>query len=206
MELTRQVLIFAVESGTMSHGQTRAEAKRLGLRPLEGSADLDGLDDPALMPFWTPPMALARIVFRDLECVRLFEPGYRAENGRWIEHKMPSGTTAVLTPTPPASLDMVGIHADGHTDDDRPLAMTYLEPLDALWVAIRCGAPDTTGIDRDSHQCVTIPDHFWYEAPLSGDWGDEVTFGARGGYQTLRKVRLSRPHLLGVWQPRLMTR
>ena len=74
-----------------------------------------------------------------------------------------------MTPTPPASLDIVGIQADKHTDDDRPLAMTYLEPLEALWVGIRCGAPDTTGIDRDSHQRVTIPDHFWFEAPLSGD-------------------------------------
>ena len=67
MELTRQVLILAFEAGTMSREQTRAEAKPLGLPPLEGSADLE-------MPFWMPPMALARIVFRDMECVRFFEP------------------------------------------------------------------------------------------------------------------------------------
>lgn len=51
MDFTRDDLISAIQSGTMTPEPARTEAKRLRLPPLEGPADLGALYDPARMPF-----------------------------------------------------------------------------------------------------------------------------------------------------------
>ena len=205
MESERQRLISAVHPGRNSPDHARAEAKRLGLAPLEGPADPDALDDPARMPAWTLPMALAWIVWRDVGRLRAFEPGFRAESGRWVEHRTASGARWRLEPLTPATLGMIelALVADRLEADAAPPAMSYDEAMDALWIGLRSGAPEASGIDGATGVRVAIPDPLWSAGPPDRDWGETETCacpvrwsrasGARGPRQPRRcGVRSSR--------------
>src|SRR4051812_29005411 len=77
----RDVLIDRVRRGELTPQQAEDEAARKGFGPIASKPDPINFD-PAKMPWWTLPMALAWIAWRSLELVRDSCAEYR-EN--WLE-------------------------------------------------------------------------------------------------------------------------
>jgi len=201
----RDDLISAVHSGRMSPEEAQAEAARLGLPPLEGPADRDALEDPARMRFWTLPMTLAWIMWRDLDRVGSFEPGYVEQCGRWVEHRTSDGLQWLLTPLDPPTLRSVEMRASLEAlEDGAPsTAASYAEAIETLSTGLRSGSLEAIAVDVASGRRGPIPTDLWSIATPSGDWGEEMSLEAGNALRRFRQVRVARSVVMSLWRPPL---
>jgi hypothetical protein len=79
----RDILISEVQSGQITPDAAEQEAARQGLGPLAREADPVKYN-PDEIPWWSLPMAVAWIAWRDLALVREQCAEYRKECWHWI--------------------------------------------------------------------------------------------------------------------------
>jgi hypothetical protein len=164
-EPTRDDLITMVQRGEMTPDDAEAEAKRLGLDPLAAEPDPNDYD-PMREPFWTLPMAVAWIAYRTQDAVRNWWNEYRKECWDWHFREWRVGPDGPvhqghflerrLKPTL-ALLEMAGVWPD------QTGLMSVAEAIDALWLVLRSGGLEVTGINEDTGRRVLIPAEQWHD-------------------------------------------
>ena len=168
MAITRDDLFEEVKYGRMTPGEAEAEAARLGLAPLAAVPDPQKFD-PMAEPWWTLPMTVAWIVWRDdREVLENYDP-YRLEWFDWSYRAWRIGFEGAihegyfLEQRTPATLPRLAlsIHFDTVPGQSRENLVTFGEAEKSLWNALQDSQLQATGIPTDGEKRVPIPDFEW---------------------------------------------
>lgn len=190
----RDELFDRAKIGKITGVEADAEAIRLGLGSLSSKPAPDAFR-PEKMTDWTLPMALAWIIYLDLDEVREWHAGYRAETWHWIHQTWRVGfggpvyTGWLLEQRRPPTMAglAISIAQDTVDDDEGPKpTMTSREAQEGLWIMLRDGFFKASGIDTTTGRRVEIPSLDWNElVPVQGPAEvDEVRHGLLGeGYR-----------------------
>jgi hypothetical protein len=159
---SRDSLISKVHRGEISSAAAEIEAKRLGLPPL---ARRPSSFDPMVEPWWTLPMAIAWIVWRQPRQVLLFWDEYRLRCWAWRtilgRHRLVQDSPATL-----GLLLRVERSGASAVKDDPKIkivknVMSVRSAKAELWRALGKGTLHATGVDLDAARRVPIRDFEW---------------------------------------------
>jgi hypothetical protein len=204
MAITRDDLFEEVKYGRMTSDQAEAEAARLGLDPLAAVPDPQKFD-PMAEPWWTLPMTVAWIVWRDEQDVLENYDPYRLEWLDWIFRKWRVGPEGpvhkghFLEQRKPATLSRLAISYYLDATQRRGNPVTFKEAEKSLWNALQDNQLQATGIPPDGEKRVPIPDFEWRDLkPYEERERDVVRYEAisRRGYND---VALRRQSVLSLW-------
>jgi hypothetical protein len=174
-ELTRDDLITMVQRGEMTPAEAESEAKRLRSGPLASEPNPNDYD-PMREPFWSLPMTVAWIAYRTPDAVRNWWDDYRKECWDWHFREWRFGPDGpvhqghLLEQRLKATLVLLKI-ADVR---EQAGLMSVAEAIDALWLALRGGHLEASGIDEDTGRRVTIPAQQWHDLTWFEEKGRDV--------------------------------
>lgn len=208
-EKIRNGLIEKVQLGEMRPEEADAEAVRLNVGALERRPDSNDFD-PIAEKFWTLPMAVAWIAFRDANAVREWWDKYRLECMDWRCRKSPIGFKGPVTEgyfleqRPPATLTRMKLEDvdDGHRDQDPLFSMTVENAIDALIQGLRSWCFEATGVDVSLDERVGIPGNMWHDLKWSAEqpW-DVIRSEIEPGVRTVQfeHVLVPRGSIMALW-------
>ena len=155
----RDNLITLVQRGEVTPADAESQAKQLGLDPL--ASEPDPIDyDPMREPFWTLPMAVAWIAYRTQEAVRNWWDEYRRECWDWHFREWRVGPDGPIHQghflEQRIKATLVLLKMAGMWPGQGGL-MSVAEAIDTLWLVLRSGGLEATGIDEDTGRRVPIP-------------------------------------------------
>lgn len=206
----RDELFDQLKYGKIDPATAEAEARRLGLDPLQPVVDLSRFD-PAREVQWTLPMAVAWIAYRSLDNVRNSWNAYREQCWDWFHRKWRLGPDGeifegwVLEQRRPETMArlLIGDEFQRDVGRDPKSSMTAREAKDALWIALKTDCFRATGVDQETGQRVQIVPFSWYELEVFEERGrDEVRLNALGvtGPNRYRDVLVSSSTIRGLWR------
>ena len=189
----REKLFDRAKVGEITGDQADAEAIRLGLGSLSTRPGPEAFR-PEAITNWTIPMALAWIVYLDLDKVRDWHAPYRAECWRWIHRQwrvgldgpVRSGWLLEQCRPPTLSLFNTSLAVDAVASEGPQPTMSAREARESLWYMLRDGFLKASGIDLNTGRRREIPALEWHElVPVEGrSEVDEVRLGLLGeGYR-----------------------
>jgi hypothetical protein len=204
----RDELFERAKFGRITGEQADAEAERLGLGSLSRRPDATAFD-PVREDYWTLPMAVAWIAYRNSDAVREAWDRYCAECWHWVWQKWRVGFDGDVhegwhleqwqRPTL-ARLALSEAFDRADVDNGKPPIMTVEESCEALWSALREGFFAASAVDTQSGRRVEISALDWHElvAVQGRAERDEVRFGLMGnGYAD---VLIPSAALRGFWR------
>jgi len=208
----RDEIISKVRRGEMTPPEAEAEALRLGIKPYAIEADPSKFD-PIREAWWTLPMAIAWIAWREPDRVREFWDPYRSECWDWNFREWRDGPDGpvyaghFLEQRRPATLSSL-LFAEKHDSAQGLLPDGAISISDAkakLWQALGENSFQATGISTDTSERTVIPDYAWRDLHDIEERGRDVLRirGANGlwtdrGYND---VALRRQNIMAIWQP-----
>jgi hypothetical protein len=207
MSIARDDLIEEVKYGRMTPAE--AEAERLGLGPLASVPDPQKFD-PMSEAWWTLPMTVAWIVWRnDRDVLENYDP-YRLEWFDWIYHKWRTGFEGAiheghfLEQRKPVTLPRLALSVclDTVAAQSRENLVTFEEAEKSLWNALQDNQLQATGIPADGEKRVQIQDFEWRDLKAFEERErDVVRYEAisRRGYNN---IALRRQSVLSLWPPK----
>ncbi len=177
-----------------------------GLEPFARRPD-PATFDPDRETHWTLSMAVAWIAYRSSDAVREAWDKYCTECWHWMWRRWRVGPGGEIHEgwlleqwlRPTLAKLALSEAFDRANDEGRPLVMAVGESEEALWVALREGFFEATGIDMKTERRVVIPALDWRElTPVEGKGEvDEVRYGLLGtGY---REVLVPGKAIRGLW-------
>lgn len=181
MFVTRDDLLEEVKYGRMTPDHAEAEAACLGLGPLAAVPDPQKFDSMA-EPWWTLPMTITWIVWRDeREVLENYDP-YRLECFDWIYRKWRIGFEGeiyeghFLEQRNSATLPRLALAMllDTAAAQSRQPLFTFKEAEKRLWNALQDNQLQATGIPPDGERRVTIPDFEWRDLKPYEERGRDV--------------------------------
>jgi hypothetical protein len=202
----RDQLLERAKVGEITGDEADAEAIRLGLGSLSHTP-APGEFRPESEPYWTVPMAVAWIVYLDLDEVREWFAPFREACSYWHWRRWRHGLDGEVTEgwllesrsRPTLTLLEMGVLWDDRPSD-KPLHMSVGEARKALWQMLREGFIVASGIDMETGRRVEIAPLDWNELiSVQGPREiDEVRRGLLGsGY---REVLLPSAPLRNYWR------
>lgn len=202
----RDDLIREVAYGRMSPDDAEAEAARLGLQPLASRPD-PGKFDPMTEAWWTPPMTVAWIAWRDPQQVLNWYDPYRAECLDWhyTEWRLSPDVQVfkgyVLNERQRATLASLFLSEkyDFVTGEKSPGAIAVNEASSQLQNALKENSLQATGIPNNEEQRIIVPDREWRDLRWIEDKGRDV---ARYGYLSVAgysDLAFQRRAVLALW-------
>jgi hypothetical protein len=190
----REELFERARFGRITGEQADAEAERLGLGSLSRRPDATAFD-PGREDYWTLPMAVAWIAYRNNDAVCEAWDKYCAECWHWVWQKWRVGFDGDVhegwhleqwrRPTL-ARLALGEAFDRADSDNGKPPIMTVKESREALWSALQENFFSASGIETQTERRVAIPALHWRElVPVEGHGEvDEVRYGLLGsGYR-----------------------
>lgn len=183
----RDNLISDVREGRLTPEQAEAKANELGIGPLERLPD-PAQFDPMEEPFWTLPMAVAWIAWRDVHAVRLSWDKYRKEclfwapKTYWVPGNEPA-TGFALNHHGPANLDF--LNATVRLGEPQIPAEAAFNELKR---AAQEGRIAVTAIAEGQGR-QEIAAHIWIEL----EWQERERDGS--GYLVINKIRYKEPRI-----------
>jgi hypothetical protein len=208
MATTRDDLFEEAKYGRMTPAEAEAEAARLGLAPLAAAPGAQKFD-PMIEPWWTLPMTVAWIVWRnDRDVLENYDP-YRLAWFDWIYREWRIGFEGpihegyFLEQRKPATLPRLAlsIHFDILDGQSRENLFTFEEAEKSLWNALQDDQLQATGIPTDGEKREHIPDFEWRDLKAFEERErDVVRFEplSRKGYIN---IALRRQSVLRFWPP-----
>lgn len=166
----RDRLIDRAKYGEITGAQADAEAIRLGLGSLSRRPAAD-VFRPEGITDWTLPMALAWIVYLDLDEVRQWYAPFVAECWHWVHQTWRDGpagqvyTGWLLEQSLPPTVNGLGIAsiADSIIGTESRATMSVSEAQKALWGMLREGFLVASGLDTRTGRRVEIPALDWHD-------------------------------------------
>lgn len=202
----RDQLFDRAKYGELTGDEADAEAIRLGLGRLSHIPNRDEFR-PEAEPQWTITMAVAWLVYLDLEQVREWFAPYRGACTHWIWRRWRNGPTGgvsegwLLEGRSKPTLARLGMGSLwDNRGDNLSQYMTVREAQEALWMALREGLFVASGIPLQSDRRTEIPPLDWNELVAVEGRGerDEVRYGQLGtGY---RDVLVPARSIQGHWR------
>ncbi len=193
-------LIDNVQNGLMSPAEAEAEAARLGLDPMASTPDPSDFD-PLQETLWTLPMAVAWISRRDVNAVRNAWEAYTRECQHWVFREWRVGFEGPTIKghfleywTRPSLFGL--IISDRLCEDNEDRAMPAAAAKEALWVALREGFFEATGLAADTDRRAPIPSLEWQDLQAIEVHGREVLTAGQSLY---RDVRVRSRSVVGFW-------
>lgn len=177
----RDFLIEEVRYGRLSTVGAEEQAKRHGLGPLADSPNPDDYE-AKLEPWWTLPMVIAWIVWRDTKQVVEFYDPFRAQCFDWYRRKWRVGFSGpiydghFLEQRRPATLFAVKMskwydEASGEQSSD---TANTTDAEEELLRALKEGRLTATAIPRDGQKRQAIPAHEWNDLKLFEENGRDI--------------------------------
>lgn len=206
MSVTCDDLIEEVKYGRMTPAEAEAEAARLGLRPLAPVPDAQKFD-PMAEPWWTLPMTVAWIIWRnDWKVLENYDP-YRLEWFDWIYREWRIGFEGdihegyILEQRKPATLPRLAlsIHFDTFADQSRKKLLTFSEAEKFLWNALQDSQLEATGIPTDGEKRVSIPGFEWRDLKAYEERECDVVRYEAISRQGYNSIALRRQSVLSLW-------
>ncbi len=162
----REDLIARASVGNLTSEQAEAEAKRLGVGPLASKPDPEDYD-PLAETYWSLPMAIAWMAYRQADAVRERWDTYREKCWLWRRSRYRDGnmirTGWILETRGPANLAYLAVGAIVDQSDGIELIMSVHEAQDALWMGLQEGFFSATGISSETGRREVIPAIDWQE-------------------------------------------
>ena len=186
----RDDLIEKLLRGELDPQQAENQARERGLAPLAGHAD-PSIFDPMLEPSWSPLMAVAWIVFRDVERVRWAADEYRLKCTHYKPYKKGHDIVAYLK----ASERTLETTYARFRKANRPLEMTVAQASRELVLALREGDIDPTGIRQGETGRSRIDLMHWEDLKF---FRDEHSDTVGGRANCWHKVRLNRDSIMNL--------
>ncbi|MGC1577505.1 MAG: hypothetical protein WA813_15560 [Beijerinckiaceae bacterium] len=193
----RDDLIDKLHRGELNPDKAMREASKLGLLPLVGNAD-PSIFDPVAKAFWTPLMAVAWIVFRDVNRVRWVADEYRMKCTHFKPHKIGQKTTYEIVTYPAANRRTLDIYS-ARVVADRHSGMTVDEAIQVLTQALSEDAIEATGIRKGETARSPIDSMHWEDLKY---FQDEHSDTVGGKANCWHKVRLNRDSIMKLWPER----
>jgi hypothetical protein len=192
--------------------EAEAEARRLGIKPYAIEGDPRKFD-PMREAWWTLPMAIAWIAWREPDRVREFWDPYRSECWNWNFREWRDGPDGpvyaghFLEQRRPATLSSL-LFAERYDSAQGLLPLGAISINDAktkLWEALSEHALQATGTSTDTGQRTLIPDYAWRDLQDIENRGrDALRVREASGVWTDRgynDVALRRQNIMAIWQP-----
>jgi hypothetical protein len=205
----RDILIDRVQRGEITPDEAEANAREAGVGPLATTPEPVDFD-PEKSVWWTLPMALAWIAWRDIRHVREHCSEYRVECNFWapVSRKIPAeeGRTFKqisghelkrVQAASVARLKLVGYYMSSHGELPDSTQMTVAEAQKNLIDALSAGQLIAIAKDAAS-KIVEIPQREWPFLNLSEDWGQDILQYQDFGL-AFSDVRLKQEDLKRVW-------
>jgi hypothetical protein len=191
-ELDRwESLVRKAERGEILPEAAEAEAKVLGLGPLAHKPKESSFD-PMSEPWWTLPMAVGWIVWRRPRTVLLCWDKYRLKCWAWRpmlgRHRLVRDRPATL-----AMLMRAEREAKAHKSGQPGTkvvenVLSVRSAKTALWIALRGGKVQATGIRLGTNQRVLIPDFEWHDLDNIEEMGRDVVCVENAALQPFTEI------------------
>jgi hypothetical protein len=203
-KLGRDDLIDEVKYGRMTPAEAEAEAARLGLEPLASRPDPKKFNVMG-EAWWTLPMTVAWIAWRDPQRVLDWYDPYRAECLDWHYREWRLGPDGpvfkghFLNERQRATLVLLSLSQTGRKN---PGPMTVEEAKTRLQRALQENTLQATGIPNNGAQRIVIPDHEWRDLKWTEEKGrDFARYGllSVAGYSDIAFRQRS---VLALWPER----
>ena len=210
-ERLRDALLADVRGGRLTPREAEAEAKRLGLSPLNPEpnvADYDPMDEV----WWTLVMVVAWIAWRSIAEVTRVWDVYRSGASYWQRRTWRVGFDGrvrrgfILKESDPAKLSILAlreIHQKTHNTLPAD-AISVEAARQALWKELGENRIQATGINTETRKREVIPDHEWRDLVHVNEQGRDVVryregHGVSGrGYDELA---FRSQTIADIWQP-----
>lgn len=206
----RDALIGKVQYGEMSPAEAEAEAASLKIGPLECRPDAKNFD-PTKETFWTLPMAVIWIAYREMDKVREWWDPYRAECWDWHFRKWRIGFDGpfheghFLEQRHTATLARLRLAAIFQEDSDRfpTVKMSVKEAIEnALWVALREGLIEAVGTNVMTGARENIAAAAWQDLESHEENERDVVatpIASPGDQIRYEQVLVWRKAIIGMW-------
>jgi hypothetical protein len=177
----RDFLIEEAKYGRLSPADAEARAKRQGFGPLAGCPNRDN-HKAVIEPWWTLPMVMAWILWRDTERVVEFYDPFRTQCFDWHHRKWRIGFSGpvhegyFLEPRRPATLSTVKMSKwfDEASDDQNSGTQKTSISEEDLMRALKNGSLAATGIPNDDGKRQSIPAHDWNDLTFFEEKGCDI--------------------------------
>ncbi len=194
-------LIDKARNGLITPEEAEVEAVRAGLLPLAytpNAADYDPLRET----WWTLPMAVAWISRRQADAVRDVWEDYTNQCRHWIFREWRVGFEGPTTKgfsleyrSRPRFLDLI-VSDKLRVAGGEAAEMSFAAAKEALWVALREGFFEATGIASDSDKRVAIPPMEWRDLEAAEVHGVDLIAAGQTSY---RDVCVQSRSVVGFW-------
>jgi hypothetical protein len=208
----RDILIDKVRRGQLTPKEAEAEAEAKGFGPIAETADPEQFD-PLRMPWWTLPMAVAWIAWRDAALVQQHCADYRKHCTHWVGRSWSIPTAdgkssetingwelERWTPTTLMRLTMQEAHRGPTGTLQVNKRMTVAEAEKDLWTAL--GEGKLIAVAKDSGESVVeIPKRDWsYLKHCEENDQDVMKLHVLDSTPTYKELTLARADLMRLWQ------
>jgi hypothetical protein len=208
----RDCILGLAMDGVLPNGEAEKFAAKWGLAPLARRPPPDKFE-PHRSAFWTLPMAVTWIVWRDDDMVREQMAEYRSDWWEWFGFfaRLPVDGgkqwyevdgVELRTLDPPSLSDLMLHEALDRTTRPEVLGTSVKSAREELWTRLSNGSLVATGIDA-AGQVVQVPAHEWPYIVLTSDdrLRDQLVFKHAMGKVAYREVTLREIDLVKAWPP-----
>ena len=177
----RDFLIEEARYGRLSPADAEAQAAQHGIGPLAGCPDSDNYE-VLREPWWSLPMVMAWILWRNADRVVEFYDPFRAQCFDWHHRKWQIGFSGpvheghFLEPRRPATLTTVKMSKwfDDKSGNQNSRAQKTSKAEEELIRALKDGSLTVTGVPSDGERRQPIPPHDWNDLKLFKERGRDV--------------------------------
>ncbi len=161
----RDDIIGKAQDGHWTNKQADKIASRLGVGPLESIPDLADYD-PLQETYWSIPMTLAWIMWRDADHVREYWDDWRTQCSEWrfLKARMPGREEVKswrLESSEPASLLSLVVEESLERADRNPPLIAETDAERVLWRHLQLGTLTATGREPAEPKRSSIPKESW---------------------------------------------
>lgn len=206
----RDELIHHVQYGLMTPAEAEAEAARLGLGPLASRPDPKQHDNPMEEMWWTLPMAIAWIAWRNsadvLDC---YDP-YREQCWYWYYQEWRVGPDSpvykghFLKQRPRATLVLLSLSErhDIAAGPERDRVMSVSDATAQLWKALQRNSLQAIARFRYGDRRAPIADHEWLDLKPIEENGRDVLIRDPLSHAGYHDVAVRRQSVMALRPPK----
>ena len=210
LECNRVNLIGLAQDGIVSGDELEALARTWGIRPFAQKPSEEEYQ-PQRYPYWTLPMVITWIAFRDMDAVREQINDYRKASWDWqrAERRIPIDggkfwhtviADELVSDRPASVADLSLKEALAEAQDDHGKIVSIKSAREALWTNLALGKLTASALDAFG-SITTVPAHEWPYLDLAYELaGPDYVVGSLNPTKSVYSdVKLAQVEVTKVW-------